>query len=239
MLVAQLLRVLLLSPPSTAPCCTCSGPQMGLPIVWLLSTPSHAGGAGSEVAVADPAGARRLCFAWHPRQDLSSSLWKQAAQCVNPIGLGAPAPLQLMVSLSPAPSPGCKAGDGGDSSILARCLGQGDGACSPKSLCGRWHHCPGVLGAVAGKHSAASGLGGDGASSRGAPKPPRWVPWEQPLRLSGLTWVLHQVLSPGATPPQVLHRDPKHGWSSSWKLPLHLGTNQALGLLQPSCASNH
>lgn len=155
-----------------SPCCTCSGPHMGLPMVRLHSNPTCAGEAGSEAVVEDPAGARRLCFAWHPRQDLSSSLWKQAAQCANPLSLGTPALLRMMVSLSPAPSPGCEAGDSDDCFILARCLGQGGGTCSPKALCGRWNRCPGVWGAVAGKHPAASGLRGDGASSRGAPKPP-------------------------------------------------------------------
>lgn len=78
-----------------------------------------------------------------------------------------------------------------------------------------------VLVAVAGKYLAAFRLGGDGAC-RGAPQNhstgcPCWALQEQPLGLPGLIWVLHQVLSPGATPSQVLHWDPKHGWSSSWE----------------------
>lgn len=34
----------------------------------------------------------QLCLAWHPRQDLRLSLWKQAAQCANPLGRGARPP---------------------------------------------------------------------------------------------------------------------------------------------------
>lgn len=62
------------------------------------------------------------------------SLWKQAAQCVNPLSLSVSAPLRLMVSLSPAPSRGWEAGDSSDSPVLARCLGQDGGTSSPKAL---------------------------------------------------------------------------------------------------------
>lgn len=86
----------------------------------------------------NPAGARRQhlqakhqpCLAWLPRQDLSLSLWKQAAQSVNLLGLGAPAPLRLKVSLSPTPSQGWEAGD---SPVLAKHLGQGGGT-QPRSF---------------------------------------------------------------------------------------------------------
>lgn len=92
---------------------------------WARPRPAP-GGDGSEAVAVNPDGARRQhlrakcqpCLAWHPRQDLSLSLWKQAAQHVNPLGLGASAPLRLTVSLSPVPSQGWEVGDSGG------CLGK-------------------------------------------------------------------------------------------------------------------
>lgn len=109
------------------------------------STRPVPGGAGSEAVAVNPAGARKQhlrakcqpCLGWHPRQDLSLSLWKQAARRVNPLSLGPPAPLWLTVSLSPVLSQGWEAGDSGDSPFLVRRLRQGGGTHSPKALCRR------------------------------------------------------------------------------------------------------
>lgn len=65
--------------------------------------------AESMMAV-NPVRARRSCLAWHPRQGLSLSLWKQVAQHVNPFSLDGPAP-HIDTVLEP-----------GDSSILVRPL---------------------------------------------------------------------------------------------------------------------
>lgn len=78
----------------------CSGSQLNLPQCCLAKSHPMPREAGSKVAV-NPVRVRRPCLAWHPRQGLSLSLWKQ----VNPFGLGTTAPPQWMVSLSLVTAP--------------------------------------------------------------------------------------------------------------------------------------